>query len=445
MGVEHHRFRWICTVDGIDTLALLALAVLGLAHALRYAFLGSWRLFGAMAVVELLIVLAGAVAWRLRLPAIFAADAIAGFVLGYTMNYSETTMFNVVFYVEASVAALAAVAGTAMQVYCALRKRPAAVTQDDGIRPMWARGRRWLAVFLVLVVVLAGVWQGSAAYARNGSDARHEVWDVPSAMDAVSSKPGSLQRVAYQTKAYATDRRSVTKAAYVYLPYGYTSHHKYDILYLLHGTGQTEADWLKNNQANKNMLDQLIARRVVTPMIVVTPSFYVGDDCRGNLDALTYSFNSELRNDLMPFVESRYSTYAASATSTGFTASRDHRAFAGLSRGAVTAYHSAMCQSLDYFSWFGTFSGSRTSAADFQKTIRSARLRNYPIRYLYVSTGIFDFAGPGQVQDYRALLNAEPRLKPGINTRFDVFPMRYHSMGSWHLALYDFLQNIFKD
>ena len=45
-------------------------------------------------------------------------------------------------------------------------------------------------------------------------------------------------------------------------------------------------------------------------MIVVTPTFYVEDDCADDLDQLTYSFAKELRNDLMPEIESVYSTYA---------------------------------------------------------------------------------------------------------------------------------------
>ena len=54
----------------------------------------------------------------------------------------------------------------------------------------------------------------------------------------------------------------------------------------------------------------------------------------------------------------------------------------GLSRGAVTTYHSAICQSLDYFSWFGTFSGSRTDAQQFQDTIQSGTFADLPIHYL---------------------------------------------------------------
>ena len=186
------------------------------------------------------------------------------------------------------------------------------------------------------------------------------------------------------------------------------------------------------------MLDNMIADGDIEPLIVVTPTFYVEDDCADDLDQLTYSFAKELRNDLMTEIESSYSTYAKSADDKGFAESRDHRAFAGLSRGAVTMYHSALCQSLDYFSWFGAFSGSRTDKTAFEDTIQTGDFAELPIHYLYVASGNFDFALPGQVLDYQALLDIEPRLRSGVNTCFDVFPMRYHSMGNWHLALYNF-------
>ena len=191
------------------------------------------------------------------------------------------------------------------------------------------------------------------------------------------------------------------------------------------------------------MLDNLIYYGEVQPLIVVTPTWYVEDDCEGNLDPLTYSFKQELRNDLMPAVESAYSTYAETCDREGFAASRSHRAFAGLSRGAVTTLHSVFNGCLDLFSRFGTFSGSRTPVEYFAEHIQSEECKDLSIDYWYVSSGTFDFTLAGQLQDYKAVLAAEPRLQEGVNTSLDVFPMRYHSMGSWHLALYNFLLKAF--
>ena len=254
-----------------------------------------------------------------------------------------------------------------------------------------------------------------------------------------------MEELVYDTKAYATDERDVQKRAMVYLPAGYDENKKYNILYLMHGTGDDEEYWLVTHPENKVMLDRLIEEKVIEPLIVVTPTFYVEDDCMDGLDALTYSFREELRNELMPAVESRYSTYADSASEEGFLASRDHRAFAGLSRGAVTTIHSVICGSLDYFSWFGTFSGSRTSADYFREKLQTEEFKDLPIHYWYVSTGNFDFALPGQVEDYKGLLEVEPRMQEGVNTSFDTYPMRYHSAGNWHISLYNCLQKIFTD
>ena len=89
------------------------------------------------------------------------------------------------------------------------------------------------------------------------------------------------------------------------------------------------------------------------------------------------------------------------------------------------------------------FSAFRTPAEYFQKTLQSDAFKDLPIHYLYMTTGNFDFAMPAQVRGYRMLSGIEPRLRYGVNTSFDMFPMRYHSIGDWHLALYNYLQKIF--
>lgn len=145
----------------------------------------------------------------------------------------------------------------------------------------------------------------------------------------------------------------------------------------------------------------------------------------------------------MPAAESAYAIFAEVCDDAGFSASREHRAFAGLSRGAVTTLHSVLNGCLDWFSRFGTFSGSRTPVGYFIENIQSDRCKDLPIDYWYLASGPFDFALSSQIEDYNAVLAAEPRLQPGINTSLDVFPMRYHSMGNWHLALYNFLVKAF--
>ena len=423
---EKDAVDWICRItSGI----LILFACIDI---VRFAMLGDKTAFITFGVIAVVFILLAVAAWKSRMPFLYLVIGAAAFVLYFNTNFSTSTYyFNWLFLVESIIAALGGILGIAVMIG---KKIPV--------------GRVAVLPLVAAVLILAGFlgfWKVryDAGHEAQGQ-ARDELWAVPAKYDAEESEQaGNVEEVVYDTKAYATDERVVKKTAYVYLPYGYSEEKEYNILYLMHGTGDDEKYWLKTNPYNKTMLDNMIADGDIEPLIVVTPTFYVEDDCADDLDQLTYSFAKELRNDLMPEIESVYSTYAKSADDEGFAESRDHRAFAGLSRGAVTMYHSALCQSLDYFSWFGAFSGSRTDKTAFEDTIQTGDFAELPIHYLYVASGNFDFALPGQVQDYQALLDIEPRLRSGVNTCFDVFPMRYHSMGNWHLALYNFLQKIF--
>ena len=438
-GKEKNNWKDICFIPAVVLILLSGIDIL------RFAMLGDKTAFITFALIAVVFMLVAYTAWKSRMPVLYLVIAVTAFVLYFNTNFSTSTYyFNWLFLVEAVVAALGGILGIAAIIRVKIATGKA--TQENRIKRKTTRMAYFPAMAAVVILAgFLGFWKVRYEAAHNAQgQARDELWAVPAKYDETEpTQPGTVEEVVYNTKAYATDERDVKKTAYVYLPYGYDSEKEYNILYLMHGTGDDEKYWLKTNPYNKIMLDNMIADGDIQPLIVVTPTFYVEDDCADDLDQLTYSFAKELRNDLMPEIESSYSTYAKSADDKGFSESRDHRAFAGLSRGAVTTYHSAICQSLDYFSWFGTFSGSRTDAQQFQDTIQSGTFADLPIHYLYVASGNFDFALPGQVQDYQALLDIEPRLRAGVNTCFDVFPMRYHSMGNWHLALYNYLQKIF--
>ena len=430
MKKEHKTRKSMADQICLITTALLIL--LACADILRFAVLGDKTAFITFWLIAIVFILLSYTAWKSGMPFFYLLIAVAAFVLYFNTNFSTSTYyFNWLFLAEAIVSALGGSLGTTVMIWKKIPMGRVAVLP--------------LAAAVLILAGFLGFWKVryDAGHEAQGQ-ARDELWAVPAKYDGEEpEQAGTVEEVVYDTRAYATDGRSVKKSAYVYLPYGYSKEKEYNILYLMHGTGDDEKYWLKTNPYNKIMLDNMIADGDIEPLIVVTPTFYVEDDCAADLDQLTYSFAKELRNDLMPEIESAYSTYAKTADDKGFSKSRDHRAFAGLSRGAVTMYHSALCQSLDYFSWFGALSGSRTDSQAFEDTIQTGDFAELPIHYLYVASGNFDFALPGQVQDYQALLDIEPRLRSGVNTCFDVFPMRYHSMGNWHLALYNFLQKIF--
>lgn len=413
--------------------ALAVTAIIQAIHVALYVFIGDARSLVAVTAFGAAFVLFGLFCWRARLPVLWA-PAVAGCIVLHCCSNIPGHVADLTYAFQGAVGMLGCFVGLFFQI-------------REKARPAFA----WisLAAFLAVTAVGLSVWLGSVAQV-NAADgrARCEIWAVPDQYDeTVCPEPGRVEELVYEARAYATDGRVLTKRALVYLPYGYTERKEYDVLYLLHGTGDDEEYWLRTNPQNKTMLDNLIYYGDISPLIVVTPTWYEvpnGTWEESVCEPLIDSFNEEFRNDLIPAVEGKYSTYAGGDLSAdALIASRRHRAFAGLSRGASATYRSALCGSLDYVSWFGAFSGCGTDAAYFEEHLRSEALCGYPIDYLYNTDGTFDFALRDHMRDFEALLASESRLVPGENCGMDVLPMRYHSMGSWHIALYNFLQKIF--
>lgn len=164
------------------------------------------------------------------------------------------------------------------------------------------------------------------------------------------SEQGTIEKVTYQTHAYeleATQNRDdmvVTKAMNVYLPYGYTTSEQYNVLVLLHGSGETEDFWFAQGDydsgnlttylrgyGTQQVLDNMMQQGLAEKTIVVTPTLYTTYE--GGESGMGY-FHLELMNDIMPYIINNYSTYAASDSEEDMIAARDHMAYAGLSAGS---------------------------------------------------------------------------------------------------------------
>ena len=293
--------------DRITLFAMIIIAAYGINEVLGYLIPGSLEASVTMLIIETAFVLIAVAAWRGRLPWLNIVIAGFSFVLGNTTNYAETTHYNWGFWVQMGVAAVSAICGTVLM----LRKKE---------KHKAVPARELILCALICACALA-VWGGWTMKDKKATGiARHTMWAVPTELDSVPCEnAGTLEELIYETKAYGTDSRTLNKRALVYLPYGYDESEKYNILYLMHGTGDDENYWLSTHETNKTMLDNMIARGDIEPLIIVTPTFYVEDDLKDTgLDPLTYSFREELRNDLMPAVESKYSTWAETADAEGF-------------------------------------------------------------------------------------------------------------------------------
>ncbi len=186
---------------------------------------------------------------------------------------------------------------------------------------------------------------------------------VPEEYFAVSDHAGQVIEVTYDSRDYTdASQPAIQKTAYVYLPYGYDdadSETRYDILYLMHGWTMTAGDFFDGAGSGiVPMLDHMIENGEIPPVIVVCATF----DAENQFQSFSRSveelsvFHNDLRQNLMPYIESHYHTYVEDVTPEAFQASRAHRAFGGFSLGAVTTWYQFI-YNLDYIQYFLPMSG----------------------------------------------------------------------------------------
>lgn len=141
----------------------------------------------------------------------------------------------------------------------------------------------------------------------------------------------TLQDVPHGTLSYRyyTSPELGIRPVVIYTPSGYEkdTKTKYPVLYLLHGTTDTEETWSKVGRANV-ILDNLIAQGKARPMIIVMPygrAYPVISKSSGSLRNWEnlQEFKKDFLNNLLPFVEQNYSVKT----------DKDSRAIAGFSGG----------------------------------------------------------------------------------------------------------------
>lgn len=222
-----------------------------------------------------------------------------------------------------------------------------------------------------------------------------ELATIPRTYRRPSLLPGRLEEFYYQTKDALELTRPLTKRALVYLPHGYDETKFYDIVYLSHGGWSTEETTMgtpDNPNSFKHVIDHAMANGKIKPMIIVLITY----NNRTSKDSWDYSlaieltrrFHRELREDLLPQLETYYATYAKSGTDEDLKASRLHRGFAGFSMGSVNTWRTFE-HALDYFSYFMPMSGNvSTSKQVFEQT---ALASNQPF-FIFAMSGDRDFA-----------------------------------------------------
>ena len=224
---------------------------------------------------------------------------------------------------------------------------------------------------------------------------------IPDGYENPATQQGTLNKLTYDTwESFSYEQKSnkITKEAWVYLPYGYTDEEEYNVFYLSHGGWSNETTLMgtdDNPKSFKNVIDNAIQDGNIKPLIIVLPTYNntsENDSSDYSLAIqLTNQFHNELVNDLIPAVESKYSTYAKDTTPQGLKESRDHRAFGGFSMGSVNTWNTfRYC--LDYFRYFMPMSGSYTTDGEYMADL--VRQQGYSSQdfFIFAASGTDDFA-----------------------------------------------------
>jgi enterochelin esterase-like enzyme len=238
---------------------------------------------------------------------------------------------------------------------------------------------------------------------------------------------GKIDTISYASKTVGTNRRSL-----IYTPPGFSKNKKYPVLYLLHGIGGDEKEWL-NGGHPEVILDNLFADGKIEPIIVVLPNGRAMKDDRatGNIMApdkvqAFATFEKDLLNDLIPFIEKKYPVIA----------DREHRAIAGLSMGGGQSLNFGL-GNLDKFAWIGGFSSAPNTKppAELVPDVIAAKEK---IKLLFISCGASDglISFSKRTHDYLQQNNI-PHIyfiEPGV-----------HDFKVWKNGLFMFSQLIFKE
>jgi len=269
----------------------------------------------------------------------------------------------------------------------------------------------------------------SALFAINlCANAQSMVNHAPPGFDSLRADipHGRIDTIYYESKTVDTTRRAL-----VYTPPGYSTDKKYPVLYLLHGIGGDEFEWL-NNGHPQIILDNLYAENKIEPMIVVLPNGRAMKDDRpvGNIfDSAKVqafaAFEKDLLDDLIPYIEKTYPVYT----------DREHRAIAGLSMGGGQSLNFGL-RHLDKFAWIGAFSAAPNTEKP-EVLVPDPEETKQELKLLWISYGEDDnlFFFGQRVHDY---LEAH-----GVPHIFYMEPGG-HEFKVWKNDLYMFSQLIFK-
>jgi enterochelin esterase-like enzyme len=275
---------------------------------------------------------------------------------------------------------------------------------------------------------------------------------------------GAVQSVWYPSTILKQKERRM----YVYTPAEYmTGNKRYPVLYLLHGGGGDEDQWINLGRANV-IMDNLIAAGKMKPMIVVMPNGNANETVaqgygygpiprpgRGGMGApggaapggargaaapgaapaggaaaarppqpYEGTYPHSLVNEVIPFIDKNYRTIA----------NKDNRAIAGLSMGGG---HTTVATNNNpsTFGWIAVWSAGGQDTPAFNAAL--GKLKAAGVKHYYVGAGTTDFALAGSQTLYKLAQNA------GLKTSWHETPGGHYYL-IWRVFLGEYGSMLFK-
>jgi S-formylglutathione hydrolase FrmB len=250
----------------------------------------------------------------------------------------------------------------------------------------------------------------SGAGGSGGSVVTHPPVEVASSVPGEYGQPvatpGKVEKLTYPVHYYTTQSGGsntltttprqddpITKPCNVYTPPGYDSNIQYPLIFVFHGITDNQETWFERGSPKPNvLLDSLITSKKIQPVIAVFPQGNAHQDFATQKSysdtAGYYLFGNELMNDLLPFIESKYSVRK----------DRDSRAVCGFSMGGMQTINIGLSQHLKDFAYFGALSpapGSFSASQIASYIEMQNQPTAYPLGHFYAVVGQSDDTAGG--------------------------------------------------
>lgn len=233
----------------------------------------------------------------------------------------------------------------------------------------------------------------------------------------------------------------------VYTPPGYDADRQYNVVIIAPGAGHNARFWLERANMvsgvlgrinGRDLLDRLIERGYIEPMIVVVAEYYL----HISPEDVATVYEPDLRERILPFLAENYGTYASVDGDGQLVAAPEHFGFVGVSYGSMVGWQ-ILPESSDLFSYWCLLSGAFQDEEEMIERINTGLNGRRRIRWLYTGDGNQATGWKAYENHITALDKDCWNLELGKNFCFVAIERSEHSFSTWDVGLFNSLQVFF--